>query len=385
MPRSVEPRAPDGRPEAPEQQLIAGWNRVLYTLAPPGDALAPAAVYAGAEPRRRIPVTVLSGLLGAGKTTLLCRLLDASSEAVLAIVNDLATLNVDAMRVRETDRETLQLENGCACCVLGSDLDAMLSEISRRATPPQRIVVEASGVSDPLGIAQTIASNTGTVLDGIVTLVDAGSLPALSTDPQMARLFQRQLDAAHLVALTRTEDGAHVVALREQLGALAPGRPVIALDDTRADLCELILGASCRGARPAPAQEEHRYSGFGATVIRSQLPADADAFFALMARIPSCVYRIKGWLRLQNGNRVQRQELQAVGSRWRVTPAAAVTMDDQLVIIGRSGESDLQRFAGELRAMIDSSSPSDEYVRASQATAGDALHSPHANKEGNAV
>ncbi|MEZ5597248.1 MAG: GTP-binding protein [Pseudomonadales bacterium] len=120
---------------------------MLYTLAPPVDA-SPRCRVRGREPGGDSGHSA-DGLLGAGKATLLCRLLDASSEAVLAIVNDLATLNVDAMRVRETDRETLQLENGCACCVLGSDLDAMLSEISRRATPPQRIVVEASGVSDP--------------------------------------------------------------------------------------------------------------------------------------------------------------------------------------------------------------------------------------------
>jgi len=138
------------------------WNSLLYTLGGPPVSTSNSTNTGAERDANQIPVTILSGFLGAGKTTLLCNLLADTGTNVLAIDYDLAGVNFDAALVRSSNAETLHLENGCACCVLGNDLDLMLKEIGCREEKPEAIIIEASGVSDPMGIAQTLANNSAT-------------------------------------------------------------------------------------------------------------------------------------------------------------------------------------------------------------------------------
>jgi G3E family GTPase len=132
----------------------------------------------------RIPVTVLSGALGAGKTTLVNRLLANPGDRTIAVVvNDVGEVNVDAELIEERNEETgvVDLSNGCICCGLQGDL---LTEVSRLADERtfDYLVVEASGVSEPVPIAQafTLGTEESAVdpteqfrLDTMVSVVDA--------------------------------------------------------------------------------------------------------------------------------------------------------------------------------------------------------------------
>ncbi|WP_380676824.1 CobW family GTP-binding protein [Salinigranum sp. GCM10025319] len=132
----------------------------------------------------RIPVTVLSGALGAGKTTLVNRLLsDPGDRTIAVVVNDVGDVNVDAELIAEENEATgvVDLSNGCICCGLQGDL---LSEVSRLAEERSfdYLVVEASGVSEPVPIAQafTLGTEDSDVdptqqfrLDTMVSVVDA--------------------------------------------------------------------------------------------------------------------------------------------------------------------------------------------------------------------
>jgi G3E family GTPase len=132
----------------------------------------------------RIPVTVLSGALGAGKTTLVNRLLANPGDRTIAVVvNDVGDVNVDAELIESENEETgiVDLSNGCICCGLQGDL---LTEVSRLADERtfDYLVVEASGVSEPVPIAQafTLGTDDSDVdpterfrLDTMVSVVDA--------------------------------------------------------------------------------------------------------------------------------------------------------------------------------------------------------------------
>ena len=120
---------------------------------------------------KHIPVTLISGFLGSGKTTLLQNILtNKASRAVGVVVNDVAEVNVDAKLIKEASAGTaspdgiVELQNGCACC---SSSDEFLTSLSQLVTLSDLrsqgddgasvftdIVVEASGVSDPVGIRQ---------------------------------------------------------------------------------------------------------------------------------------------------------------------------------------------------------------------------------------
>ncbi|UXC32132.1 GTP-binding protein [Bacillus safensis] len=137
---------------------------------------------------KRIPVTVLSGFLGAGKTTILNHVLqNRKGLKVAVIVNDMSEINIDAELVKQggelsrSDEKLIELSNGCICCTLREDL---LIEVERlcKAGNIDYIVIESTGISEPIPVAQTFSYIDEEMgidltrfcrLDTMVTVVDA--------------------------------------------------------------------------------------------------------------------------------------------------------------------------------------------------------------------
>lgn len=138
---------------------------------------------------QKIPVLLLTGYLGSGKTTLLNRIL-ANERGIrfAVIVNDIGEVNIDADLIEkggvvgQKDESLVALQNGCICCTLKMDLVEQLRDITRQRRFDY-IVIEASGICEPVPIAQTICSmptmgleyvyDGQPVIDSIVTVVDA--------------------------------------------------------------------------------------------------------------------------------------------------------------------------------------------------------------------
>lgn len=339
------------------------WDNLLLTLGGPAlDRSGPADGVAEIT-EKLTPVTIFGGFLGAGKTTLLCQLLQQAPIEIVAIVNDLASVNIDAALVRESNAETIELENGCACCVLGNDLRDTLDALGRRPRPPDAIVIEASGISDPLGIAMTVENVASVTLDGIVTVVDAQTCSARTVDPMTEQLFARQLAAAHLIVLTKTsEDTSSVVELRAKIETAAPGCAVIEADSLfeADDLgVGLLLGAALRGARPTLDFASHSYDGFTVELIDWRQSVCAADFFNLLDELSDAVYRLKGWVCLDevepeySGSSILQKgyDVQATGVHWRVLSREQNDQHSQLVAIGASDDASFLSFVDKLRSL----------------------------------
>src|SRR6266566_1031443 len=126
-----------------------------------------------------IPVTILTGFLGAGKTTLLNRILTGEHGLRVAVlVNDFGSTNIDAELVVgvESGGDLISLANGCVCCNIRDDLLAAVHQVIARPERPEYILLEASGVAEPSGIAMTFAAagvRERIRLDSIMCVVDA--------------------------------------------------------------------------------------------------------------------------------------------------------------------------------------------------------------------
>jgi G3E family GTPase len=135
----------------------------------------------------QIPVTVLTGYLGAGKTTLLNRILSENHGKKYAVViNEFGELGVDNDLVIDADEEVLEMNNGCICCTVRSDLVRIISKLVRRKRRLDGIIIETTGLADPAPVAQTFFLDDDLQdrarLDAIVTVVDAKHLLARLED-----------------------------------------------------------------------------------------------------------------------------------------------------------------------------------------------------------
>ena len=153
------------------------------------------------------PITVLSGFLGAGKTTFLHNTLsNREGKKFGLVVNDMATVNVDAKQIRQQTIDplggidTMELQDGCVCCTLAEDLIASVSKLvtlsDLKKEKYDHIVVECSGIAEPRKIRELFQQAQDykldllkkVQLDTLITLVDATVfLKLFGTDAEIGK------------------------------------------------------------------------------------------------------------------------------------------------------------------------------------------------------
>lgn len=183
------------------------------------------------DPLAPIPLVILTGFLGAGKTSWLNGALKASELAeTLVIINEFGEAGLDHMLVEDASGDVVLMAAGCLCCSLRQDLVATLEDLLRRRDnkrmPPfRRVVIETTGLSDPLPILQSVLQHPylSKRFDtrGVVTFVDA-----FHGAPTLARheAAQRQVALADVLVLTKEEVASplQAKATKEAITALNP-------------------------------------------------------------------------------------------------------------------------------------------------------------------
>jgi G3E family GTPase len=264
----------------------------------------------------RIPFTVIGGFLGAGKTTLLNRLLrGAPGRRFAVMVNDFGALDIDGRLVAEHAGDTIALANGCLCCTIGDSLVTTLLALLDGARRFDHIVVEASGVADPGRIADLAVIEPRLQRDGVIVMVDAGEVRRRAADRRVGDTITRQLGAADLLVLNKTDLAGDLALLRCWLSTQSPA-PV--LEARHADVpIDLLFGLEQRGVPSAGESTD----AFASWSYEWPDPVDRAGVLAIL-RDAQGLLRAKGILRFADSPD-RRTVVHLVGSRLDVTDDGA--------------------------------------------------------------
>ncbi|MGK7955825.1 MAG: GTP-binding protein [Crocosphaera sp.] len=298
-----------------------------------------------------LPVTIITGFLGSGKTTLLNQILQNDLDHKVAVlVNEFGDINIDAQLLVSYEDDMVELSNGCICCTINDGLVEAVKRILARKEKVDRLIIETTGVADPLPIILTFVGSDFryfTHLDAVITLIDAESFTPEHFESEVA---VKQIDYGDILLLNKTDlaNKEQLTALETYIASVKKNPRIIHTQYAQVPL-PLILDVGLTNTDSFVEQKNHHHShhlktdGFMSLSFQSDKPFDVYKFHKFLNEgLPLEVFRAKGivWFA---GSQL-RHIFQLCGQRndiksepWSNSPA------NQLVFIGRHLDTDKLR------------------------------------------
>ncbi len=315
------------------------------------------------RPWNKIPVTILTGFLGAGKTTLLNHILRSNAgEKIAVIVNEFGAADIDGALVASGEEHLVTLDNGCICCTVRNDLVETLTDLLKRRLEMDgakklefdRIVIETTGLADPIPLIQTFmmdevlmaayeVSAIDTVVDAVHIEMQLGYLPVAA----------EQIALADLVILSKTDlipGGKDVASIETKIHAINATAPIIRAVNGAVENRELFQERRFFAAPEATHEHEHddhdhasHAHGISSVVLKTEKPIAIDRLYEWIGELQNSLgpdlLRYKGIIYSDEWEG-KRGILQGVHALYTVIPDREWRRDEKhesiIVIIGQN-------------------------------------------------
>ncbi|GAX37384.1 CobW family GTP-binding protein [Nodularia sp. NIES-3585] len=326
--------------------------------------LTPSATNITAEiPKRGMPVTLITGFLGSGKTTLLNQILKNKQDLKVAVlVNEFGDINIDSQLLVSVDEDMMELSNGCICCTINDGLVDAVYRILEREDRIDYLVIETTGVADPLPIILTFLGTELrdlTNLDSIITLVDVEAFDAEHFQSESALkqitygdiILLNKVDLVTPEKVKEVEAYIHEVKVGAKILPTQYGEvPLPLILDTQLTPQEQYISIAAADAHKQHDHEHHHHDhehhhhhsdhldndGFISISFQSDRPFDVHKFEAFLTEeMPAGVFRAKGILWFNDSD--LRHIFQLSGQRYNLHADDWYSQPkNQLVFIGRN-------------------------------------------------
>ncbi|MEM9542718.1 MAG: GTP-binding protein [Cyanobacteria bacterium P01_E01_bin.42] len=315
-------------------------NRLNFTLS---DALP-------SLPKSGMPVTIITGFLGSGKTTLLNQILQNKNKLKIAVlVNEFGDINIDEQLLISQESDMVELDNGCICCTINDSLVEAVYRILEREEEIDYLVIETTGLADPLPIMLTFLGpelKFLTRLDAVITVVDAAAFDAkhFESEAALSQIIYGDMVLLNKVDLATEEK---INELKEFIEDVKPGYRVLRSEYGKIPLSLLLdIGLTQTDnyqdkvadfRRDKSAFNQHLANdNFDFISFQSDRPFDVEKFQDfLVQQLSNHIFRGKGILWFQESP--ARHIFQLSGPRYDLQADDWVSQPkNELVFIGRN-------------------------------------------------